>query len=167
MDQATWLKQKQENDVGKCAPPVGKSAVSSRRAILSTCRDLTVAEMKLLNKHFPNVIVYHAGLNSSQMDLSKMVFDLLVLDMRKAEDHLFLEVVSPSCTIPVIVLKKSFSNYKDLVAELAKVAQVFVISEVVDLDGDNFFLGLVKSKLPKLQSRIWTFLKKVFALLSK
>jgi hypothetical protein len=63
--------------------------------------------------------------------------------------------------VPIIVLKKALSNSKELAASL----DAYVLSKIEQLDGPNFFLSLVKAKLPKLQSRWLTLLKKVFALL--
>lgn len=165
MDQTTWLKQK----AGCASASEVASAsveVQPKQFVLVTCRDLTVAENAVLNKNFPRVIVYHAGLNSSEMDVSKMAFDLLVIDARTPENHLFLEIVSDQCSalkIPILVLKKSLSNYKDLAKEL----DAYVLSKIEQLDGPAFFLSLVKARLPRLQSSWLTLLKKLFALLSK
>ncbi len=170
MDQATWLKQRQSAagilPAEQVVPEKSVTLPAPKQFILVTCRDLTADETKLLNKNFPRVIVYHAGLNSSEMELSKLAFDLLVIDARVDANHLFLEIIKDQAGqlgIPFLVLKKRLSNAKALATELG----AYVISKVEDLDGSNFFLGLVKAKLPKLESRLWTLLKKVFALLSK
>ena len=162
MDPATYLKRRQAGD----AQQNGDVSALPKQFILVTCRDLTVTESQTLNKNFPQVIVYHAGLNSSQMDLSKMNFDLLVIDARREENHLFLEIVSSQAkalNIPIIVLKKTLSNYKDLAVSL----EAYVLSKIEQLDGPNFFLSLVKARVPKLQSRWLILLKKLFALLSR
>ncbi len=154
MDQATWLKQKQSTvEAALKAEP--------KQIIFVSCRDLVDYEKKLLSKNFPRVIDYTAGLNG-EMDLSKIAFDLLFIDVRRPENHLFLEIVKPSCTllnIPIIVLKRKFSNCKELVSELGPNA--YSLYKIEDLEGPNFFFALVKSKLPKLESRIWTLLKKL------
>jgi hypothetical protein len=61
------------------------------------------------------------------------------------------------------VLKKTLSNYKDLAVSL----EAYVLSKIEQLDGPNFFLSLVKARVPKLQSRWLILLKKLFALLSR
>ena len=160
MDPATYLKRR-TGDVSS-----SDVSASPKQFILVTCRDLSVAESQTLNKNFPQVIVYHAGLNSSQMDLSKMNFDLLVIDARREENHLFLEIVSSQAkalNIPIVILKKTLSNYKDLAVSL----EAYVLSKIEQLDGPNFFLSLVKARVPKLQSRWLILLKKLFALLSR
>jgi hypothetical protein len=166
MDQATYLKQRAANvaAVVSVAQTDAAQPAAPKRFILITCRDVTIEEQAVLNKQFPVVIVYHAGLNSSQMDLSAMSFDLLVIDARPAENHIFMEAIKDQASklnIPFIVLKKSKTNSKALASALG----AFVVSEIKD--GANFFLTLVRSKLPRLESRFVSILKKLFALLTK
>ena len=165
MDQSTFLKQKAE---ASAVATLTGTAVTTKY-ILVTCRSLTTDESAILAKNFKTIIVYHALLNAAQMDLTQMTFDLLVLDASDAANHTFLETVTPSCValnIPILVLKKSYSNYADLVAGLNATSSTTVaypISRIQDLTGANFFLSLLKTKLPKLESRVITLLKKVFA----
>jgi hypothetical protein len=55
------------------------------------------------------------------------------------------------------------SNSKELATSLG----AYLLSKIEDLEGDNFFLGLVKAKLPNLRSRWICLLKKLFVLLTK
>lgn len=173
MDPATYMKR--HDNVGKSqsdfpvrpevAPKSQSDFPAPTKYLLVTCRALTADENKVLAKNFQTIIVYHAGLNG-QMDLSKMAFDLLVVDASKPENHLFLEIVTPSCAqlnIPILLLKKKFSNCKALGEGLG----AYIVSRIEALDGVNFFRSLVKTKLPHLENRLLTFIKKVFAFLSK
>jgi len=158
MNQELWLKRRAEC---KAAVPSEKPS----KYILVTCRMLTASENKALSKNFKQIIVYNSALNSS-FDIASMAFDLLVIDASQKENHMFLEIVSaslPGLNIPAIVLKKRFSNYKDLASGL----DAYVVSRIEDLEGPNFFSFLTKSKLPKLRSRLRILLKKLFALLLK
>jgi hypothetical protein len=167
MDPATFLKRRQQNVAQQneaVLSPEQKEQAAVPQLILVISRDLTAAEKKLLNKNFPRVIPYDAGLNSSEMDLSKMAFDLLCIDSRVPENQLFLEIIHPSASalgIPITLLKRKFCNGN----ALAEALGAYVIKCIEDIDGPNFFLQFVKKRLPKLQSRWVTLLKKLFALL--
>jgi len=155
MNQDAWLKRRAE-----C-----KTAVHEKpsKYILVTCRDLEVAEKRILGKNFQQVHVYNSALDHG-FDLSKLAFDLMVIDASRPENHTFLEMIAPSCAslnIPIIVLKQPLSNYKKLAEDL----QAFVIGVVEDLEGPNFFLFLMKTKLRKLESRWLTVLKRLFRML--
>ena len=126
--------------------------VQPTRYILVSCRPLEDAENKVLSKNFKNIIVYNSALNSGNLDLNKMSFDLLVIDVSNKDNHRFLEVVSPMAAglnAPIIVLKKKMSNYVELVEAL----EAYVVSKIEDLEGQNFFNFLVKNKLPKLDNK--------------
>jgi hypothetical protein len=128
------------------------------RYILVTCRSLNVNESKVLSKNFKNIILFDPNLHAANTDLNTFTFDLLMINVNGKDSHLFLEIVTPQAralNIPVIVVKKSASNYKHLVEALG----AYVVSRIEDLDGDNFFNFLVKEKIPKLENRIFTFLK--------
>jgi len=119
-----------------------------------------------LNKNFQQIHVFNSALDSGRLDLSKLAFDLLVIDASKAENHTYLEMIAPSCAglnIPIIVLRQSLSNYKKLAEDL----EAYMVSRIEDLEGPNFFLFLTKTKLRKLQSRWITLLKRAFRLLFK
>jgi hypothetical protein len=156
MNQELWLKRRAE--CAKAAPSEKPS-----KYILVTCRDLDLAEKRILGKNFQQIHVYNSALDHA-FDLSKLAFDLMVIDASKAENHTFLEMIAPSCAglnIPIIVLGCSLSNYKKLAEDL----QAYIISRIEDLEGPNFFLFLTKTKLRKLQSRWVTVLKRLFRLL--
>jgi len=158
MNQELWLKRR----AASAAAPLEKPS----KYVLVTCRSLSAGENKALSKNFKQIIVYNSALNSGNLDIASMAFDLLVIDASQKENHMFLENISallPGLNIPAIVLKKRFSNYKDLATGL----DGYVVSRIEDLEGPNFFSFLTKSKLPKLRSRLRTLLKKLFALLLK
>ena len=90
MNQELWLKKRNELKAVS-----SEAVVAPTRYILVSCRPLEDAENKVLSKNFKNIIVYNAALNSGNLDLSKMTFDLLVIDVSQKENHLFLEIVSP------------------------------------------------------------------------
>ena len=158
MNQELWLKRRAE--CAKAAPSEKPS-----KYILVTCRSLEDAEKRVLNKNFQQIHVFSPTLDKG-LDISKVAFDLLVIDASVAENHTFLEMVAPSCTplnIPIIVLRQSFSNYKKLAGDLG----AYMISRIEDMEGPNFFLFLTKTKLCKLQSRWITLAKRLFRLLFK
>ena len=157
MNQELWLKRRAEC---KAAVPSEKPS----KYILVTCRSLEDAEKRVLNKNFQQIHVFSSALD--RPDLSKLAFDLLVIDASQPANHTFLEMIAPSCTplnIPIIVLRQSFSNYKKLAEDLG----AFMISRIEDMEGPNFFLFLTKTKLRKLQSRWITLAKRLFRLLFK
>ena len=158
MNQELWLKRRAE-----CKAAVVGDKPS--KYILVTCRDLTLVEKRILGKNFQQIHVFQHALDS-QLDLTKLAFDLLVIDASSAENHTFLEMIAPSCAplnIPIIVLGCSLSNYKKLAEDL----QAYIISRIENLEGPNFFLFLTKTKLRKLQSRWITVAKRLFRLLFK
>ena len=149
---------------------VAASTEKSKQYILVTCRSCTDDEKKVLSKNFKSIVVYNSSLNSGNVDLSKMHFDLLVIDLscsKKKENHVFLEIVTPmakSLNIPIIVLKRTLSNYVDLVEAL----EGFVLSKIpLDLEGQQFLNALVKKSLPKLNSSCSHLFNKLFSFLSK
>ena len=156
MNQELWLKRRAE-----CAKaPQEKPS----KYILVTCRALEDAEKRVLCKNFQQIHVFNSALDKP--DLSKLAFDLLVIDASKTENHTFLEMIAPSCAplnIPIIVLRQSFSNYKKLAEDLG----AYMISRIEDMEGPNFFLFLTKTKVRKLQSRWITLAKRLFRLLFK
>ena len=161
MNRELWLKKRNELKASSDGTVVNPTSY-----ILVSCRPLEDAENKVLSKNFKNIIVYNSALNSGNLDLSKMTFDLLVVDVSKKENHLFLEIVSPmaaSLNIPVIVLKKKYSNYSELVEAL----EAYVVSRIEDLEGQNFFNFLVKSKLPKLDNKCFNIFKKFLSVVLK
>lgn len=157
MDSVTWQNRKRDK---------GASVEAPTKFLLVTCRSLSSSEQKILSKNFKNIHLYNAALSSDNMDLTALTFDLLIVDASKRENYLFLEVVGGQCAalnIPIIVLKRRFTNSKDLALQL----DAYVIDELADLTGPNFFRSLTKDKLVRLQSRIWTLLKKLFMLFVK
>jgi hypothetical protein len=161
MNQALWLKKRNE-----LKAVASESVVPPTRYILVSCRPLEDSENKVLSKNFKNIIVYNAALNSGNLDLSKMTFDLLVIDVSKKENHLFLEIVSPMAAglnVPIIVLKKKMSNYDQLVEAL----EAYVVSKIEDLEGQNFFNFLVKNKLPKLDNKCSNLFKRCLSAVLK
>jgi hypothetical protein len=155
MNQELWLKRRAEC---KAAAPLEKPS----KYILVTCRELEVAEKRILGKNFQQIHVYNSELD--RLDMSKLTFDLLVVDASSAANHLFLEMVSPSCAslnIPIIVLKQPLSNYKKLAEDL----QAYMVSRIEFLEGPHFFQFLTKTKLRKLESRWITVLKRLFRML--
>jgi hypothetical protein len=110
--------------------------------------------------NFKQILTYNASLSSS-FDLTKMAFDLMIIDASDDASHLFLEIVSPSCkqlNIPIIVLKLRFSNYK----ALANALEASVVTEIKDLGGASLLSYLTKTKLPRLENRLITWGKKAF-----
>ena len=161
MNQELWLKKRNELKAVS-----SETVVAPTRYILVSCRPLEDAENKVLSKNFKNIIVYNAALNSGNLDLSKMTFDLLVVDVSQKENHLFLEIVSPMAAglnIPIIVLKKKLSNYGELVEAL----EAYVVSRIEDLEGQNFFNFLVKNKLPKLDNKCSNLFKRCLSVVLK
>ena len=147
-----------KNENGDLQPPT--------RFILATCRATTSDENVILNKHFKNIVSYHSELNAGNFDLSQLAFDLLIIDVSNKANHVFLEVINNQAKvlqIPIIVLKKSMTNYHKLVDALG----ASVISSVEDFDKKDFLLYLTRSKLPKLSSRIKHFLKMCLGVLLK
>ena len=134
--------------------------------VLAICRALEPEENKILGNNFKNIVVYNSELHSNTFDLSKMSFDLLIIDVSSKDNHQFLEVIAPMCPsqrVAVVFLKKKFSNYDELVEAL----DAFEISKVADLTGPNFMNFLVKKKLPKLNNRCFHLFKKVAKLVIK
>ena len=159
MNHELFVKRRQEAAAAK--GPQDKQS----KYILVTCRALEHAEKRILNKNFPHVHVYSASLDKG-VDIEKLAFDLMVVDASRSENHTFLEMIAPASiplNIPIVVLKQSFSNYKDLAQDL----QAYMISRIEDLEGPNFFLFLTKTKLPKLQSRWIVLAKRFFRMLCK
>ena len=158
MNQDLWLKRRAE-----CAKQAQGDKPS--KYILVTCRNLEDAEKRVLNKNFQQIHVFNSVLDKG-LDLTKLAFDLLVIDASQAANHTYLEMIAPSCAglnIPIIVLRQSFSNYKKLAEDL----QAYMISRIEDLEGANFFLFLTKTKLRKLQNRWITLAKRLFRMLFK
>ena len=159
MNQELWLKRRAE-----CKATVVGDKPS--KYILVTCRDLALAEKRILGKNFQQIHVFQHALDHGRLDLTKLTFDLMVIDASSAENHTYLEMIAPSCAplnIPIIVLKQPLSNYKKLAEDL----QAYIVSKIEDLEGPNFFLFLTKTKLRKLQSRWITLAKRFFRLLFK
>ena len=153
MSKASWKKQ---DGVEVCVKPT--------KYILVTCRSTTAEENKTLSKNFSVIQVYNHELSS--MDLEKMAFDLLIVDVSKKENHLFMEIALPTAgalNIAIVVLKQSMTNYQDLV----KAMDAHVISSVVSLEGEDFGKFLVKTKLPRLTSRWLYFLKRLWTYVTK
>jgi len=156
MDPTTYVKRKAASDV----------AAPRSQHIFLLGRNLRAKEKEIINKQFPVVLVYDAGLNSSEMDLSKMAFDALIIDIRIEANHFFLEVLKDQADklgVPRTLLKQRFTNAKAVAAAYG----ANVIGDLSDHDGPNFFLTLLKKSLPRLESRLLTLAKKLFALLSK
>lgn len=161
MSNAPWMNK--EGDKIEVAPIV---AVKPNKYILVTCRAIASNEAKILSKNFKAIMSYNPTLNSGNLDLNNMPFDMLIIDVSNKDSHLFLEIISPQAkalNIPIIVLKRKASNYKLLVEAL----EAYVISKIEDLEGENFLNFLVKNKLPKLDSTCLNLLKGCFTLLSK
>jgi hypothetical protein len=156
------------------APVLGLNAIAPLPAaavytppskfILVICRKLTTIEQKVLADKFKCILTYNAALSSTH-DLTQMVFDLLIIDISKDAtnaSHLFLEMIYPSCkplNIPIIVLKLRHSNYKCLASAL----EASVIKEIQEFVGDSLVSYLTKTTLPKLESRLITWAKKLFS----
>jgi hypothetical protein len=140
--------------------------VKPNKYILVSCRKCDSEENKILSKHFKNIYLYNSELNCGNTDISKMSFDLLILDLNKDAHHEFLEIIHPQCkalNIPIIVLKRSFCNSKLLIEAL----DASSINSIKDFDGVNFFNYLSKGKIPKLKSSSMCCLKAVLKVLSK
>lgn len=141
-------------------------STTPQRYILVVCRGTTSEENKTLSKNFNNIVLYHSELNNGHFDLNSMQFDLLIIDASNKANHTFLEVVSAqakNANIPIIVLKKSLTNYEELVEAL----DASVIKSVEDFSKKDFLLFLTKNKVPKLAGRLKHCLKALFSLLSK
>jgi len=144
------------------------SAVNSntKQYLLVTCRDMTTDENLILSKNFKQIVVYHAELNSKATNLTTLSFDLLIVDISNRANHNFLEMVAPQAKtlgIKLLVLKKSMTNYQDLVDAL----EATVLSAIHDLEGGNFENFVNKTKLPKFVNRGVHMFKKCFGLLLK
>ena len=161
MSKASWKKSSDEKDI-ESEKQAGFSTPS--KFMLVTCRRTTDDENKTLSKNFKSIMVYNAQLTGS--DLQKLDFDLLIVDVSHRANHLFLEMASPAATalnIPIIVLKKSLTNYAALVEAL----DAYVVSSVAAMEGDDFLKFLVKDKLPKFQGRCVHFLERLWAYVTK
>lgn len=146
--------------------PLPDPVPAPKRFILVVCRPTTSDENKILSKNFSNIVLYHSELNSGQLDLSLMNFDLLIIDVSNRSNHVFVEVVSAQAkalNIPIIVLKKSLTNYE----ELSESLEASVIKTIEDFNKSDFALFLTKDTIPKLEGRVKTCLKGLVALLSK
>jgi len=160
MNHELFVKRRQEAAAAK--GPQDKPS----KYILVTCRALEDSEKRILNKNFHQIHVYSSILDQGRLDLEKLAFDLMVVDASVSANHTFLEMIAPASiplNIPIVVLKQSFSNYKELAQDL----QAYMISRIEDLEGPNFFLFLTKTKLPKLQSRWIVLAKRFFRMLFK
>ena len=158
-----WTKKSSAVDGSAEAAPSGEKVT---RYIMVTCRPLNADESKVLSKNFKNIILFDANLHAANTDLDSFAFDLLIINVSNKESHLFLEIVSPqakSLNIPIIVVKRSLSNYKQLVDALG----AYVVSRIEDLDGTNFLNFLVKEKLPKLESKLKNLFLSCWSLVSK
>ena len=136
------------------------------RYILVTCRALNANESKVLSKNFKNIIMFDPNLHAANTDLNSFAFDLLMINVSDKESHLFLEIISPQAKaleIPIVVVKRSLSNYKQLVEALG----AYVISRIEDMDGTNLINLFLKEKLPKLENRVVTLFKSCFSMASK
>jgi hypothetical protein len=131
-----------------------------KQFILVTCRPCTVKENAELGKHFSNILAYNPQLYSAHCDLTKMSYDLLIVDANK--DLAYLEIIAPQAKaagIPIIVLKRSMCNANDLVTALGG----RVIKEILPFaDKSDFLNSLLKDKLPKLENRLLNFVKACF-----
>ena len=163
---AEWVKRRsaQQNPAQQNSCGI-LSGQKPSKYVLVTCRELTPAENQILSKNFKQISVFSPVLNSGNLDPSKMPCDLLIVDATKGQNHVFLEILKPMCDaqgVPIIVLKKKLSNYKQLASDL----EAFVISRFEDLVGDAFFAFLTKTRLTKLRPRWLTLLKGCFSLLA-
>ena len=135
-----------------------------KRYILVMCRRTTSEENLILAKRFKNILAYHSELNSDRYDLSTMEFDLMIIDISEKANHVFLEVISNQAkglNIPIILLKKSMTNYDAVVDAL----EAIVIKTIEDFDKKDFLLFLTKNKIPKLNGRFIHCLKGLVSLL--
>lgn len=134
--------------------------------ILVLCRQTTKQEKNILSKNFHNIVNYDAELVQGKLDLSTISFDLLLVDANVDANRKFLEVISPQANelgIPIVVLKKSLTNSK----ELATALNASVISSIRDYDNNNLPFYMTKFKLPKLTSRIMFLFKQCYSFVSK
>jgi hypothetical protein len=142
------------------------AVAKASRYIMVTCRSLNANESKVLSKNFKNIILFDPNLHAANTDLNSFMFDLLMINVSNKESHLFLEIISPQAKaleIPIIVVKRSVSNYKQLVDALG----AYVISRIEDMDGANLINLFLKEKLPKLENRLVTFFKSCLSFLGK
>ena len=159
-----WTKEQAAalaNETGTVEP----ISTAKKRYIMIVCRSLSSIESRVLSKNFKNIISFDHNLHAANTDLNALTFDLLMINISNKEAHLFLEIVSPQAkalNIPIIVVKKTLSNYKKLVSALG----AYVVSKIEDLDGDQFISFLLKEKLPKLDNRFTNLFKSCFSFVS-
>lgn len=146
-------------------PAPAQAAPPAKRFILVTCRPTTKDENTVLNAVFSQIVVYHPELHSGRFDLSSMAFDLLVVDISNDSSRNFLATVHKQAnaqSLPIIVLKKSMPNYKDMVKALG----ALVISAIEEFENDNLLLALTKTKIPKVAGRVKHLLLRCFSVAS-
>ena len=142
-----------------------KDIKDTDRFFLLLTRDLAPAERKELSHHF-NKIVEFTDLYCEKTHINELPdFDLLLLDLRKHNDHRFLELIVDELKsfpkLHVVILKKKFCFEWDALME---VLDNTVINEIpLDVRShDAFIRHLKKKKLKKVDGRFKIFLKKVF-----
>ena len=143
------------------------SQVNLGRYLLILMRQLTADENATLSKNFKNIQVYDPNLNTNNNDLGKLSFDLLVVDITKEKGHQFVEMVASQCkthNVSIVVLKNTKCNSKAYIESLGPVS---VIKKILDLEASNLAIFLQKQKLPKLENRIWNFVKSCLTFLAK
>lgn len=139
-----------------------KNQITDKFFLLLT-RDLSPKERKELSHHFSKIVEY-TDLYSEKTHINELPeFDLLLLDLRKANDHAYLELIVDELKsfphIHVVVLKKKYCFEWN---SLLDVLDHTVINEVpLDVHAHEAFIRhLKKKKLKKVDSRFKIFLKK-------
>jgi len=126
-------------------------------------RDLSPKERKELSSHFHKIVEF-TDLYSSKTHINELPeFDLLLLDLRKANDHAYLElIVDELKSFPhlyIVVLKKKYCFEWN---SLLDVLDHTIINEVpISVNSHEAFIRhLKRKKLKKVDSRFKIFLKK-------
>ena len=131
-------------------------------------RDLSPKERKELSHHFSKIVEF-TDLYSEKTHINELPeFDLLLIDLRKKNDHNYLELICDELKsfpyLYIVVLKKKYCFEWQA---LLDVLDHTVINEVpTEISShDAFIRHLKKKKLKKVDSRVKIFLRKVAPIL--
>lgn len=137
---------------------------SPEKFFLLLTRDLSPKERKELSSHFLKIVEF-TDLYASKTHINELPeFDLLLLDLRKDNDHNYLELICDELKsfpyLHIVVLKKKYCFEWQA---LLDVLDHTVINEVpLDISSHEAFIRhLKRKKLKKVDSRIKIFLRKV------
>lgn len=150
--------------------PNSACALRQCRFIIIHTRPLTPAEVKMLARHFKNVLVVDERIHANKNDLSQLQFDCMVVNFEvKALVRWFDEIkleakLTPSIkTVGVERVNSCCRVTQDVWEDLMVDAVIKSLPTDEFLDIDSFFRKLIASSGKKILSAASTFFGKVAA----